>query len=363
METTSEKFCSVLGRCGGCAWGLRPLEEQRREKADVLHQLGPATFAELPDLGLRDRVDLVWEDDRLGLYELHERRVLDLPTCPVLSPKLNAFLARYRERRPPIRKGSVRLRVSPQGLFGAWLDFANQDVKTLFEERSYLRWLSDFAAVEIGQRRKRLYWEADRPRLADPQLEPWFETYDAEFKPIPLFGAIGGFTQAGFEANRALVREVSAAVARSGVREWTELFCGNGNFALALAARGYRVHATELDRLALEGLERSRQAHPEWDVRVNRLDAYLKTRELPDLTGQGLLVDPPRAGLREVLEAIERGAKPRALVYVSCFAEVFREEAQRLQALGYKLQSLVGVDQFAHSPHTEWIALFTFEGA
>lgn len=355
------RFCRQLGVCGGCAWGERALDTQRADKISALRALGFAdvAFADTPALGLRDRVDLVWENGKLGLYHRELREIVDLPECPMLSPPLEAFLRAYRERRPPIQKGSVRLRVAPDGARGVWLDFANVDVKTLFEERAYLRWLSDLAFVEIGQKRKALTWRDDQPKLTDPVLAPWFETYDADMKPIPLFGAVGGFSQAGFTANRALVQAVTAAVGRTSLDAWVELFCGNGNFALALAARGYAVEASELDPLALEGLERSRAGHPEWNLRVERADAYLKTRTLPPLAGKGLLVDPPRAGLRQVLDWIAAGEKPSAIVYVSCFTEVFVDEAQRLRELGYELRALSGVDQFAHSPHTEWIALFT----
>lgn len=349
-----------MGVCGGCAWGERDLTEQRNEKISALNHLGipEIRFADTPSLGLRDRVDLVWENGALGLYHLERREIVDLSECPMLSPALAEFFLKYRERKPPIKKGSVRLRVAPDGKRGVWLDFANVDVKTLFDEREYLKWLSEIAFVEIGQKRKALTWRDGAPKLVDPILQPWFETYDADMRAIPLYGVVGGFSQAGFAANRALVKGVAEVVAQSKLTDWVELFCGNGNFALALAARGLCVEASELDPLAIEGLERSREAHPEWKLEARRIDAYLKTRTLPPLAGRGLLVDPPRAGMRQVLDWLAEGEKPQAIVYVSCFTEVFVAEADRLKALGYRLSALSGVDQFAHSPHAEWIGLF-----
>ncbi|MBX3020195.1 MAG: hypothetical protein KF799_00840 [Bdellovibrionales bacterium] len=319
-------------------------------------------FADTPSLGLRDRVDLIWEDGRLGLYALAKREVLDLENCAMMSPALEAFFKAYRERKPPVRKGSVRLRVSPTGARGVWLDFANQDVKTLFDEKTYLQWLSSMAFVEIGQRRKALVWRDGAPKLTDPILQPWFETYDANMRSIPLYGPVGGFSQAGFVANRALVSEVARQVEASGLSDWVELFSGNGNFALALAARGKRVTAVELDSFAIQGLERSKAERPELALEVQRADAYLKAKTLPALKGRGLLVDPPRAGLRQVLDWLAEGERPQALVYVSCFTDVFVQEAEKLRQLGYKLEQLRGVDQFPHSAHAEWIALFTFAG-
>lgn len=359
MEEQSLK-CALVGRCGGCPWGSKPLKEQHQLKKNAVQSLFPeAVFAFAPMDRVRDRVDLVWEDGRLGLSGLGERAIVDLPSCPMMSEALEKFFLQFRELRPPIRKGSVRLRVSARGEKGVWLDFANEDVKRLFDEPSYLRELGQLAFVEIGQRRKKLNWRADgRPQLVDPELRNWFDSYDGEGRPIPLYGPVGGFTQTGFKANAALVKAVGEAAALSGVRDWLELFSGNGNLSLALAARGHSVEAVELDPLAVLGLQRSLQERPDLDVRVSRGDVYLKKETLPPWGARGLLLDPPRAGLRQLLNDLASDRRPEAIIYVSCFTDVFVTDAARLIEAGWRLRSLVGVDQFPHSPHTEWVALF-----
>lgn len=357
-----------MGVCGGCGWFNRSLFEQRSEKIPVLQNLSArVSWADLPAIGLRDRADLVWENVggqmRLGLYGLDpgSRETVDLPSCPMMSPALESWFKEFRERAPSIRKGSVRLRVSPSGERGVWLDFGNEDVRDLFAEKEYLRWLSSKAFVEIGQRRKHLYWKDDLPKLGDPDARPWFETYAADGSAIPLYGPVGGFSQAGFAANRALIAEVARYSELSGVRSWVELFCGNGNFTLALASRGHQIEAIEMDELAVEGLKRS-AGNLMARIDVRRADVYLKSKTLPSFSGRGLLVDPPRAGLREVLailEALPKDERPRAILYVSCFSDVFASDSQRLLAMGYRAESVTGVDQFPHSAHTEWVSLFT----
>jgi len=349
--------CQYSGVCGGCSWAGRDLSHQSEEKLAQVKALYPEVqFVFQPDSRVRDKVDLVWENGRLGLYKMGDvREILDIKACPMMSEPLEKFFIEYREKTPPIRKGSVRLRVSPQGERGVWLDFANQDVKALFEEQEYLKWLSSIAFVEIGQRRKALVWKEGAPKLTEPDLKAWFETYDVEGKPIPLYGPVGGFSQTGFAANRALVGSVLAAVKKSGVRDWVELFCGNGNFTLALASAGLQVEAVEMDPLAIEGLEKNLPQN----VQLSRADVYLKSKTLPSFKGRGLLVDPPRAGLREVLALLESENKPPSLVYVSCFTDVFLSDVERLKGLGYRLEHLEGIDQFPHSPHAEWVALLT----
>ncbi len=342
--------CPHAGTCGGCPSAGLTLQKQNEAKLnEVRPQFPDAQFIYSPNDRVRDRADLVWEDGRLGLYRLDRREILDIQECVMMTPRLEEFFKLYRSRRPPIRKGSVRLRISPSGERGVWLDFANADVKTLFDEKEYLRWLSSIAFVEIGQRRKHLTWVDNQPKLKDPELKTWFETYGP--KPIPLYGPVGGFSQAGFEANRALVGAVLELARESGVTDWLELFCGNGNFTLALAAQGHTVEAVEMDELALEGL----QKNPSSNIKVTRADVYLKAKQLPPIGERGLLVDPPRAGLRETIALIQ-AQRPKAIVYVSCFTDTFLSD---VDALGYKRTKLLGINQFPHSPHAEWVALLT----
>lgn len=359
--------CSQFGVCGGCPWGGRPLADQQMQKLAELQDIHPQVgFTYTPVDQVRDKADLVWQNVdgkmRLGLYGLSNRDVIDLEACPMMTPALDSFYRKFREQAPPINKGSVRLRVSPDGDWGVWLDFANEDVKTLFEEKNYLRFLSEMAFVEIGQRRKALYWKDGQPKLIDPVLKPWFQTYDAKFDPIPLYGPVGGFSQTGFKANEALIQALHKAVNQVGIQAWVDLFSGNGNFTLAMASRGYAVEAVELDPLAVEGLQMSLdQCIFDWKhkVSIKKGDIYLKSEELPSFKGKGLIVDPPRAGLRQLLEVMQIGAMPEAIAYVSCHTESFIKDAERLKLMGFKLQSLQGVDQFPQSPHCEWVGLFT----
>jgi 23S rRNA (uracil1939-C5)-methyltransferase len=359
--------CSLFGTCGGCRWGGRPIHEQQAEKIEMLQGISDEPRLVFKSEGhVRDKVDLVWQEVerkmRLGLYGLHDRHVIDIETCPMMSEELHSFFVSFRAIRPPIKKGSVRLRISPAGERGLWLDFANQDVKFLFGEKTYLRQLSEIAFVEIGQRRKALEWRNGEPKLTDPVLRPWFQSYDARMEPIPLFGPVGGFSQVGFAANKALVGAVAEAVALSQIPNWIDLFCGNGNFTLALAARGRQVKAVELDEIALAGLKMSLEIRPDWRerVEVQQKDIYRGAFMLPELKERGLIVDPPRSGLRELLNLMEAGSTPPAVVYVSCHTESFLNDTRRLRALGYHVRSLVGVDQFPQSAHCEWVALFTF---
>ncbi|MEZ4872123.1 MAG: hypothetical protein R2827_07730 [Bdellovibrionales bacterium] len=70
----------------------------------------------------------------------------------------------------------------------------------------------------------------------------------------------------------------------------------------------------------------------------------------------GLLVDPPRSGLKNFVDKIKNFSSiPKEIIYVSCFAQSLSEDIRKFIELGYEIKKIVGVDQFAQTPHCEWI--------
>ena len=365
--------CPYISSCSGCDWLLKSYDEQRSLKIENLRNawrtvasapMPEPRFVEISEGGLRDRADLVFDarsgSPRLGLFDRTHAQIVDLESCPQLSPALESWHKDFRAFRFPIERGSVRLRVSPTGMRGAWLDFANIDVKNLLDERKTLDQLRAVATIEIGQRRKRLVERNGELKLVDAILEPWFETW-ADDRPVPLYCTIGSFTQPGFKANRALVNEVAASIRATGARHAFEFGAGIGNFTLPLASHCEKVEVFEVDALSLLGLARSLgEAGLNEKVEIHRGDFQVKRRENLEFKEADLmLVDPPRSGLKEFLAPLEQSAnKPKHFVYVSCFPESFIADSRRLVAMGYEPKSFAIVDQFPQSRHYEVVARF-----
>jgi 23S rRNA (uracil1939-C5)-methyltransferase len=369
--------CSYASLCAGCDWLLKPASEQRSLKEEAFREIWKNSDVGRPlpaninwvSTGLgasRDRVDLMFDRKsgtaKLGLFDRFRTGIVDLQGCPQLSPQLEAWLQEFRKFEFPIQRGSIRLRVAPDGTKGAWLDFANVDVKTLLDERTTLDALMKIAVVEIGQRRKRLVEKEGRLKLEDPVLAPWFETYDGE-KKIALYSTIGSFTQPGFNANRALIGETVRLSSPLQPKRVAEFGSGIGNFTLPLALHSEHVDAYEVDSLALEGLKRTLNEQRLTEKVSIHSGNYQGDKALAlDFTGIDLLlVDPPRSGLMKFLDplaAMPPAARPKAVVYVSCFAESFAADSKRLFDMGYELREISIVDQFPQSRHFETIALF-----
>jgi 23S rRNA (uracil1939-C5)-methyltransferase len=71
-----------------------------------------------------------------------------------------------------------------------------------------------------------------------------------------------------------------------------------------------------------------------------------------------VLLDPPRAGAREVLPVVERcGA--RRVVYISCHSgSLARDAGHLVRDHGFRLVAAGVMDMFPHTTHVEAMAVF-----
>jgi len=79
----------------------------------------------------------------------------------------------------------------------------------------------------------------------------------------------------------------------------------------------------------------------------------------PELRGfDAVVFDPPRQGAQA--QALKLAAsKVPVVIAVSCNVATFARDARLLIDGGYKIESVVPVDQFRHTPHVELVAKFT----
>lgn len=373
--------CRYGGQCGGCPLiALDPDQQKSLKLQDFisnwkaldLGNLPELNFVEIAESGLRDRADMTWHvqdgRSRLGLYDFEKKEILDLESCPQMSSSLAAFFAEIRNIKFPVNLGSLRFRVGPTGKKGLWLDFSHLNVKSLFDEKETLKKLMEISVVEIGQRRKRLYFDSERPRLGDPQLEEWFETYlGPELRPQSLKCSIADFTQPSMQANKVLVRELYHMLGSLSLRRLFEFGSGIGNFTLPLAHMCEQLEVFERDKSSLYSLEVNlKNAGLDSRVSIHRGDFQrIKNKKAPEFwRADAVFVDPPRSGLGEFLNVMEDepgNKRPEHFIYVSCFAKSFCQDAKQLRALGYRPLRLSLVDQFPQSHHYEIMAHFVQE--
>jgi 23S rRNA (uracil1939-C5)-methyltransferase len=307
--------------------------------------------------------------------------------CPILSPALWELFQALTKISLPIKKGSIRLRVTPKAAVevgawkqdalenGIWLDFANDDVKHLFDEKNTLHELMKLGFVEVGQRRKSLQWDGERFRLKDPEYRPWMATYFypmgvVEPVQVALQTLVGSFSQTGVPAVRAVAKQIHKYLGADSFAStkksetWIEFGSGSGSLTFPLLGHAGKVIACEIDEMAVEGLRQTLALEFSQNLglasRIEIRTGDFQMNEVMNFQGvDGILLNPPRSGLKKFLNPlleISADARPRKLIYMSCFLDSFLHDTGILQTAGYSLKKLSLIDQFPHTPHLELLS-------
>jgi 23S rRNA (uracil1939-C5)-methyltransferase len=364
--------CPSFGVCGGCSMQHLDTRAQVAVKQRVLEdnlarigKVSPETM--LPPVhGLpwgyryRARFSSRYVHKMGGtLVGFRERRrsfVADMRSCEVVPARISSLLVplrglvdglSIRERMPQIELAIgddvdvlvFRVLEPPSG--------ADESLLRVFAERHHV-------AVYLqpgGPDSARCFHPP-----APPALRYRLPDFDLEFPFLPT-----DFTQVNHEVNRVLVRRAIALLDPRPGERIGDLFCGLGNFSLAIARTGARVVGIEgnatLVRRARDNAEHNglssqcefcdldlfRVSGDEW----NDLGAFDK-----------LLVDPPRDGAIELVKMLAtRG--PGRVVYVSCNpGTLARDAGVMVHVNGYRLAAAGVINMFPHTSHIESVALF-----
>jgi 23S rRNA (uracil1939-C5)-methyltransferase len=180
--------------------------------------------------------------------------------------------------------------------------------------------------------------------------------------PIVKMGAAtvalppGAFLQATEEAEEAMVRQV--AIHAAGARRLADLYCGVGTFALRFAASA-EVHGFDAHLAALQALAAAhRSAGHLQALSTHHRDLARQPLTAAELSAfDALVFDPPRAGAANQADQIACSEVP-TVIAISCNLFTFARDANILGAGGYRLESVIPLDQFRFSPHIEIVGHF-----
>ncbi len=143
-----------------------------------------------------------------------------------------------------------------------------------------------------------------------------------------------------------------------------ELYCGNGNFSIALAPNFRKVLATELAGPSVEAAQYNIEVNGVTNLQIIRMsaedfsDAMAGKREYQRLRGINLsdyecstiFVDPPRAGLDANTVALVQ--KYERILYISCNPHTLIENLEVLSST-HSIKRLALFDQFPYTDHME----------
>jgi 23S rRNA (uracil1939-C5)-methyltransferase len=334
--------CPHFTQCGGCSLQhLAPAayaDFKRNLVADPLRRVG----IELPVADLVDargtgrrRTTLHVRGREAGYMRARSHDVFDLDTCPILVPGLAAVAPRIARALGPLAGQSE----ASFTLTDTGLDLSVRSERKLRSEQ-----LASFAREH---RLARLIFNGEPVYMARvPTIRMGKST--VELPPA-------SFLQATAAAEEALATLVVAGV--GSARNVADLFCGVGPFALRLAGQA-RVYAADSDRLAMTALQKAvNHTQGQKPVTTQVRDLFRDPLAPIELDRHDAVVfDPPRAGAEAQARELAR-SKVKTVVAVSCDPTSFARDAAILVAGGYKLISVVPVDQFAYAAHVELVAI------
>jgi 23S rRNA (uracil1939-C5)-methyltransferase len=365
--------CRHYGTCGGCAMqhidAFAQVAAKQRVLEDNLERLGKVKPEQMlppvigPAWGYRNRARLsVHYVAKKGgvLVGFHERKssfVADTNSCEVLPAHVAALIPELREMFTAMK---LRDRL-PQLELAVGEDvtiFVLRNLEPIPEE--------DAARLRAFADKHRIQWwlQPKGPETAHPFYPPEAPALDYT---LPEFGLRLAFrptefTQVNMGVNRVLVKRAVDLLDPQPGERVGDLFCGLGNFSLALATRG----ATVIGMEGSPGLV----ARATENATANGLD-HLASFAMHDLykDPQGaieklgpvdkLLIDPPRDGALDICKALSDSGAPHRIVYVSCSPSTLARDAGLLvNVKGYRLVSAGVVNMFPHTGHVESIALF-----
>lgn len=372
LEPAAERVvprCPHFGTCGGCSLQhLAPAAQLAAKEAtlhDNLLRIGRVAaetrWAPIagPAWGYRRRARLgARKVDKKGrvLVGFRERRaplLADMDSCEVLAGGIGALIPGLSrligELGIPRRVPQVEVAVGDDR---SALVFRVLEPLTAADLLKLDRFGSDHG-VDVWLQPGGL--DTLRPLREDtPRPSYRLAEFDLEIVFLPSdFVQVNGVINA-----KAVARAVELLAPAVGDRI-VDLFCGLGNFSLALARQGARVRGVEGDEALVERA-RENAVRNGLEVSFHVANLFEDCRELPWAREpcEGLLLDPPRAGLEAAINLVPV-LRPERIVYVSCHPGTLARDAGILvNDFGYRLQGAGVMDMFPHTAHVESIALF-----
>ncbi|MFV8755421.1 23S rRNA (uracil(1939)-C(5))-methyltransferase RlmD [Nannocystaceae bacterium ST9] len=367
--------CVHYGVCGGCSLMHMHPDAQVAHKQSVLlgdlerHGLRPETIlaplrAEPWGYRRRARLGAKWvaakQEVVVGFREKDHRFIARLAGCEILAGDAGALITPLARliatldvvARVPQIEVSIGDEPGDRALVLRVLDpLGDADRARLLEfgERERVRMFVQPGGLdsvyELG--------ESASPgllhyRLAAHQLELGFRPTD--------------FVQVNGAINQAMIDRALDLLQLEPGQRVLDLFCGLGNFSLAIARRVAEVVALEGDAGLVARAEANAAANGLTNLRFASCDLYGEFTDLERLAElerpfDRVLIDPPRSGALKLVERFDRLAAPR-VVYVACSPETLaRDLAILVERHGYRLRAAGIIDMFPHTAHVESIAL------
>jgi tRNA (uracil-5-)-methyltransferase len=367
-----EMKCKHFGECGSCTLYNLPYREQIEKKSgkflNVVKKFGvnidvdEVELFESPSKHYRARAEFrIWHKGGRCFYAMGNIKrdgVVLIDECPKVietifesMPKLLELINSENELKHKLF-GLEFL----SGLYGDILVVMLYHRKLCDSWRDVAKRAEESLTLSIvGRSRKQ------KVVLSKDYIEERFKIGKREY----LYHYVdGNFTQPNPFVNLKMLLWVKELCRDIKWGDLLEIYCGAGNFTVAIAEEFNRVLATEINKNSINSAKLNMKLNCVENIHFVRLSSKEMTealsgkREFNRLRGVDInsynfstvLVDPPRAGLD--IDTIDLVSKIENIIYISCNVETLKRDLETLIKT-HRVEKVALFDQFPYTNHIE----------
>ena len=361
--------CPYHARCGGCQLQHCADDEQAvLKKAMFVEQLERSSlsfaaenidfYAAPQPLRYRQRIRLQVQDGEVGYFQAKTHTFLAIEQCLLACGEINDLLDALLGHEVWSFVGELTTQLelhldASSGLVVIRLHYNRKVIPR--DVQLFAALVADLAGL------KTLLVIDPHGRVSGPfpaDIDPFlhFQLPLSDFESIDFTLEAGGFCQVNQQQNEVMVRQLLAWLGSGDGRRVLDLFCGMGNFSLALARADFEVLGVDQQRAGIRQAQRnSRENSLSCDFlrqgTAQALEHFTETQERFDV----ILLDPPRAGIKEEAAAIAAmGVKQ--VIYISCDPATLLRDLQVMVKF-YSITAISLVDMFPQTAHVESMVL------
>jgi 23S rRNA (uracil1939-C5)-methyltransferase len=296
---------------------------------------------------------------QIGFFRHSSHAVEDAAQgCPIAIPQINELLNCFRAVLPLFSDLEAISQISIDvGVDGpvAIVQYSGEDIRKissfLIDRSSDLSPCTGLL-IQTGQKSilKQL-WGGNEISYEMPGRDP-------DKKPYLLTYRSGGFAQVNQSQNRALLSVIRRLGNFAVTENLLDLYCGNGNFSIPLAAEVASVFGIEGFKDSINSAIFNSASNDVSNAEFICLDVCSALRQLvrDGRIFDVVLLDPPRTGAGDAVPDIAR-LKPDRIIYVSCDPATLARDCGLFAGFGYRVAESVPVDMFPQTYHLESVTL------
>ncbi len=343
------------------------LEEKRIKLEQTFAEFTPPSlevFASEP-ANYRMRAEFrVWHDGDDLYYYMFDKALNEKVRCEQYLPAgklINEVMTALMEELRP--NHDLRFKLFQ-------VDFLSTLSGEILVSLLYHRQLNDEWRAQAEQMKQRLSAKFNvnfigRARKQKIDLDKDFvvETLTVDGNELKYKQIENSFTQPNAKVSVKML-EWAISATKDSTGDLLELYCGNGNFTIALAPNFDRVLATELAKPSVDAAQYNIAINNIENLQIIRMsaedfsDAMAKKRTYRRLEGIDLdsydcntiFVDPPRAGIDD--DTLSLMQNYDRILYISCNPETLKENLATLSST-HEITRFALFDQFPYTHHME----------